>query len=156
MKNETLERFWRKVDRKQKNDCWNWIGSKIRTGYGQFKSNKKIVLAHRFSWELHFGKIPQNKPCVLHHCDNPKCVNPRHLFLGTQADNVEDMINKGRDNKARQKGEDNANHKLTVSQIKEIRSLKGKLTQKEIAKMFNVYHTTIEKIHNNKTWKHVK
>lgn len=142
------ERFWSYVDKKSNDECWNWIGSYDRKYYGQIKICKKFIKAHRFSWVLHFGEIPDGI-CVLHHCDNPKCVNPSHLFLGTQEDNIKD-----RDNKHRQaKGENHWCHKLTLNQIKEIRKLKGKFFQKDIAKMFNVSQSTICCIHNNRTWK---
>ena len=82
---------------------------------------------------------------VLHRCDNPKCVNPSHLFLGNQQDNIKDKINKNRQSS-----------KLTISQVKQIRNFKGKFTQKEIAKMFDVDSSTAGYIHRNKIWRHVK
>jgi hypothetical protein len=89
------ERFWKKVNKTE--DCWLWLGHLQR--YGRFKPqgirNSPQVLAHRYSYELHFGPIPIGMN-VLHKCDNPACVNPDHLFLGTQKDNVIDMMNKGR------------------------------------------------------------
>lgn len=100
------DRFWGKVDRRGLDECWKWLGAKAPHGYGQIGTkSSKHMLAHRFSYELHYGPIPDNDTyhgtCVLHKCDNPSCVNPAHLFLGTQSDNVADMIAKGRDNYGR-------------------------------------------------------
>lgn len=146
------ERFWKHVNKKSIYECWNWTG--VHTdGYGQIKINKKLVLSHRFSWGLHFGKIPKGL-YILHHCDNRECVNPSHLFLGTQKDNIHDMILKNRQNDNR--GENNGNHKLTSVQVKQIRHIKDRFSRKEIAKMFDVNEITIADIHKNKTWKHIE
>lgn len=98
MNKDTLARFWSKV---QKTDsCWIWTASKRHKGYGAFvwaTEIGKVIQgrAHRFSYELHKGAIPEGMFC-LHHCDNPACVNPDHLWLGTAADNNHDMVQKGR------------------------------------------------------------
>jgi hypothetical protein len=82
--------------------CWEWQAAKLRRGYGQFGSGqgKRLILAHRMAWTLFVGKIPDGL-CVLHKCDNPPCVNPNHLFLGTYKDNAEDMVAKNRHWKGR-------------------------------------------------------
>lgn len=94
-----VESFWKKVERKSSEECWNWKAAKKCYGYGQMSSHlgrdKSPLDAHRFSYELHNGPVPDGL-CVLHKCDNPSCVNPAHLFLGTQQDNVDDMMKKGR------------------------------------------------------------
>lgn len=92
-----MPRFWEKV-RRSKNGCWNWVGAVMRSrgGYGAFnRGNRKVISAHRFSWEVHNGSIPKGM-FVCHHCDNPKCVRPNHLFLGTHKDNMSDATEKGR------------------------------------------------------------
>src|ERR1700749_4969342 len=90
------ERFFNKVTKTD--NCWLWIGGTINKGYGNFTWGRGVnILAHRFSYEIHKGKIPEGK-IILHSCDNPICVNPEHLTIGTQQDNVNDMMNKNRMN----------------------------------------------------------
>jgi hypothetical protein len=89
-------RFWAHVDKT--GECWVWTGARNAAGYGDFHRGGGMnhVFAHRYSWELVHGSLPEGR-LVLHHCDNPPCVNPKHLFDGTHADNTRDMIRKGRD-----------------------------------------------------------
>ncbi len=95
MKPNSLDDFWKKVDKDLRNPCWIWLAAKDLEGYGFFWFKNKQVRSHRFSWEITHGKIP-NGLFVCHHCDNPSCVRPDHLFLGTCQDNALDMISKGR------------------------------------------------------------
>ena len=78
------------------NDCWEWIASSDKDGYGYLRINKKKPKAHRLAYEIWVGPIPKDKPHVLHHCDNPPCINPEHLYTGTNADNVADRVKKNR------------------------------------------------------------
>ena len=89
------QRFYAKFAPDPATGCWLWLAGKLKKGYGQFSVGKKKITAHRMSWELHNGAIP-NALLVLHKCDVPACVNPGHLFLGTYSDNIQDCIKKGR------------------------------------------------------------
>lgn len=95
MNERQINLFWEKVEKAEEdNGCWEWTGSRIN-GYGHLCISKENVYSHRVSYMLHSGKDPDGM-LVLHHCDNPSCVNPDHLFLGTYRDNTQDMIRKGR------------------------------------------------------------
>jgi hypothetical protein len=117
------ERFWAKVNKTD--GCWIWTAAKTRGGYGNFGlGSKRYVRAHRLAWELTYGSIPAGM-FVCHRCDNPPCVNPSHLFLGTSSDNLRDCVAKGRHVPYRttaHKGEGNPNAKLTVESVREIRA----------------------------------
>lgn len=133
-----LDKFWKKVLKRSPKDCWEWIGAKNSNGYGHMTINKKTKSSHRLSWEIEHGTIPEGL-CVLHKCDNRKCVNPNHLFLGTNADNTKDMFSKNRQNS--RKGEYNPQCKLLDSEIIEIRrrAILGEC-KKTIAGDFNISH----------------
>ena len=151
----TEDRFWQKVDIKDGDECWEWLGSvHHQWGYGGFNINGKCTASHRFSWEWHYGKVPIEM-CVCHHCDNPKCVRPDHLFLGTNQDNTNDMVNKGRS--ANSVGENNSNSKLTEIQVIEIRKLYDlkKRNGGKIARKYGIVKETVYDIVHRKRWKHI-
>lgn len=149
--NETMNRrFWEKVN-KTKN-CWHWIAGKDRCGYGIFRFRNKIQMAHRVSWIIRNKEIPLGL-CVLHKCDNPSCVNPKHLFLGTKKDNAIDMVQKNRNYSPNNIG---GIPKLKNEDIGKIRQLNRKgTTQKEIGKLFNVCPSHISKILSGDCWSHI-
>ena len=126
----------------RKKGCWDWSGYKYK-GYGNFRASYKAYRAHRASWIIHFGEIPEGL-CVCHKCDNPPCTNPDHLFLGTKSENSLDMIEKGRSITAGKFGSKNHMSKLTDQQREDIIVLYDKgSTNKQLAKMFNVSYGTI-------------
>ena len=158
LKQEDIDRFWAKVDKEKSTifynvtRCWEWTAARHKKGYGHVKIENKLYKSHRISYELAFGEIP-NGLWVLHHCDNPPCCNPAHLFLGTNQDNVDDMTLKGRDRKAH--GESNGNVKLSDEQVAEIRRRYGRFgiggeTSYQLAKAFGVDRSEIGYIVNYK------
>lgn len=146
------KRFWSKVDVRSDDECWLWTGVKADFGYGHLKREVGFWKAHRLSWTLHYGPIPDGL-CVCHKCDNPPCVNPKHLFLGTQADNSRDMWRKGRAkvkggfSHINAKGEHNGRAKIKDCQVQEIRNLyKSGKSQQSIANLYGVGQTQISRI----------
>ena len=154
------DRFWEKVDKRGPTDCWEWTASK-RNGYGQIgrgRQGEGKEYAHRLSWKLHNGSIPEGL-CVCHHCDNRGCVNPRHLWIGTRADNLRDMTQKGRRSyNTGTRGEARWNAKFTERKIYEVNELldEGKLTHCEIADRYGVCRSTITSIHTGHSWRWLK
>jgi len=141
--------------------CWNWLG-KARSGtcrlYGRITVNKKTMPAHRFSWELHNEKKVPDGMIVMHKCDNPECVNPDHLTIGTTKDNSDDKVRKNRQakgasffNRKTSNGSKNGMSKLTETQAKEI--FNDKSPQREIARRYGVSQTVVHNIKSIKTWK---
>ena len=146
----SIHNFWRKVNKNGPNGCWVWTAATKQAGYGMIGFKTKLCLAHRLSWELHNGPIP-NGLCVLHKCDNPPCVNPNHLFLGSRKDNNLDKIKKGRSPNL--KGSNSGRAVLIESQILEIRELlKTDLTQQEIGNLYGVSRSTIKEIKCGSNW----
>jgi len=142
------EKFYSNV---QKTDsCWVYSKSIEGSGYGYICVNGKTIGAHRFSYLIHYGKIP-HKMFVCHSCDNPSCVNPKHLFLGSHKDNMQDMVKKNRG--SLKKGAHRPIAKLTETEVKEIFNLSGDLSQRELAKKFSVSQGLISNILNHKSWK---
>jgi hypothetical protein len=142
-----LERFWSRVHKTS--SCWNWTGPFNTRGYGVTNRSRKFILAHRLSWLIEHGTDPGDL-CVLHHCDNPSCVRPDHLFLGDRQDNANDMLSKGRE--GHPIGETNPNVKLRDDQVDEIRRLKGRMRQVDIGSMFGIHQSHVSRIHRGVAW----
>lgn len=148
------EKFWSNVEKTD--TCWFWKAGTSKQGYGQFSVNLKQKYTHRISWEIAYGDIPRGQE-VLHTCDNPSCVRPEHLFLGTQNDNMQDCIRKGRHvDPPHFSGEDHPSSKLTLEQVREIRSNVGNNTQAELARKFGITRMAIWNIQNGLSWKETK
>ncbi len=159
---KTLALFWSRVNIGGEDDCWEWkvfTQSKKKMRYPTFRQNNKNMNSHRFSWIIHNGPIPEGM-LVLHRCDNPPCVNPNHLFLGTHLDNARDKIEKGRGGDTANTGNrtNRRNCKFTEKEVKEIRDLysTGEFLYKELAVMFGAGYSTIGHIITRKTWSDVQ
>ena len=150
-------RFLNKLVRKRLDECWDWLGAKTQDGYGRIVvKNKKVVGAHRYSYQYFTrDRIPKNY-FVCHKCDNPGCVNPNHLFIGKPRDNSKDMVLKGRSFRPEQKGELNKNSRLTERDVKNIRSRYSKgESVKEIVNSLGEQYMAIWLICTRKTWRHI-
>lgn len=146
-----IQKFWSKVDVRGDDECWNWKGKKLPKGYGIFVCFGEQIYAHRFSLELSTQK-PLGNLFALHKCDNPSCVNPNHLFSGTQMDNLADCKQK----KRHQYGECHHNAKLTEAQVIEIKKLlKSGEKPQSVADKFGVSRPTVHFIGDGKRWGHV-
>ncbi len=158
---QVIDSFWRRV---LKGDgCWEWQAARsgFQNRYGVLGVRRRLVYAHRFSWQLHNGDIPAGM-LVCHKCDNPICVRPDHLFLGTPKDNSQDAVRKGRMargersgaflNRGTMRGERNPQSKLTVNDVREIRRLAGTETRDEIGRRFGVHPGYVSLILNRRTW----
>lgn len=148
---ELEKRFWSKVDKSS--DCWLWTGGKDSWGYGTFWIEGKTKGAHRVAYELERGPI-MNGLLVCHTCDVSNCVNPEHLFLGTQKDNMVDASNKGRINVGMARGSSNGNARLTEEQVVAI--LQDTRKQVRTAEDYNVSESTVSKIKKGQIWKHLE
>ncbi len=146
-----IERFNNLIYPEPNTGCWLWGGAVSGNGYGRFWYDSKNSMAYRVSYLINKGPIPKGL-FVCHHCDQPSCVNPDHLFLGTHKDNMNDRDSKGRN--GYQKGEVNGNSKLKEAQIIEIRN--SSLSHTELGIMYGVAPEHIAGIRKGKTWKHLK
>lgn len=148
---ETAERFWKKVDRRGPDECWPWIAGLHRSGYGWFRDERgRAIYAQRWAFASEFGPIPQGGH-ILHRCDNPPCVNPAHLYLGTHADNMRDLAERGN---ISMKGEHNPRARLTEVDIAEARRLyaEGGTSYASLARRFGVAKATIGHALSGRTW----
>ena len=156
LQEKELARFLSKI-KINKNECWEWQGACCACGYGQVKIrrlHKTVLSAHRVSYEHFKGKIPKNL-YVCHSCDNRKCVNPAHLFIGTHQENMNDMKKKGRAKSISRKGVKNPSSKLTEEDVRNIMKMLPLKNNKEIAELFNVTHSMISSIRCGASWTHI-
>lgn len=145
-----MKRFWVKVDKNGPSGCWLWTAHRNSLGYGKFSTKDKFgLLAHRVSWELINGPIAHGM-CVLHKCDNPPCVNPAHLWLGTRGDNTADMISKGR----LAVGRARKDAKLTDEIVDAIR--KSSEPTRRLMEKYGASRAVISNARHGRSWKHVK
>lgn len=152
------ERFWEKVDRRDADDCWPWLGTKSNNGYGTFSVGSRLsgdarnVSPHRYVCEL-VGRTFGPGQHALHHCDNKQCVNPSHIYVGTQADNARDFLERGTRKVPDQRGEKNPRAKLSASEATEIRRSSESL--RSLSARFGVSKTHVSWIKHWKSWGHL-
>lgn len=149
-------KFWSRIERE--GDCWLWTGPTVNTGYGTVSRYRRHILAHRFAYELTHGPIPEGMK-VCHTCDHIRCINPAHLFTGTQKDNVDDMIAKGRAAgwaKDHPRGSAHGRAKINEDQVREIRVQRARgIPRATVAATFGISMVSVDKIVYHETWQHV-
>lgn len=146
------QRFWRYVTPTE--GCWNWQGCVASNGYGNLRDRGRTLTTHRLSWEIHHGPIPAGL-FVCHTCDNRRCVNPAHLFVGTAADNAADMVAKGRHVKCDpMRGTKNPKAKLTEDQVRAIRSMyrSGHIGVPRLGRFYGISGAMVHNIVKRKAW----
>lgn len=145
-----IPRFWAKVEKTD--TCWLWTGKRNRDGYGLSAFHYRCHPAHRVVWEMTYGPIPEGLR-VCHHCDNPPCVRPDHLFLGTDRDNAADRHQKGRD----ARGERITRARLTAEQVRAIRArfAEGDIRMRDLATIHNIHPSAISRILAGRRWQHL-
>lgn len=149
------ERFWRRVEKT--NDCWWWRPTRCKNTYGLIQmggKGTKSITTHRYSYTLHHGEIPDGM-LVMHSCDNPACVNPYHLSLGSHKDNVADMIQKGRRGEPKTIGEQNPKAVLNEDKVRYIRSMPN-ASHASLARELGVGTSTVRGVRTGRTWSHIK
>lgn len=158
------DRFWQKVAIGMRGDCWPWTGHRNDAGYGIIATRdppfRQRFRAHRIAYELHHGVSVPPDVLVLHSCDNPPCCNPRHLFLGSQRDNIADMHAKNRQSGGSQPGEANKNATLTDEDVRQIRRMRQEIGNgygsiQRIADTLNLPYSAVWAIVKRRSWKHV-
>jgi hypothetical protein len=146
------ERLFAKCEPDPKSGCWNWRGATQHSGHGHIFAEppgRRSVMAHRASWEIIHGPIPEGL-CILHKCDNPRCINPDHLCLGTKADNSQDMVSKRR----QKRGSELPHSKLTVEDVRLIRASRD--SESSLALRYGVAQSTIHEARTGlRYWKYV-
>lgn len=152
-----MKRFWDKVEKTD--TCWNWTAAKSAFGHGRFRMGRKLVSPHRLVYEWEHGEIPEGYD-ICHHCDNPSCVNPQHLFLGTRSDNMKDAMKKNRLPQMvkilERKGSETNNAKLTEKEVLLMRALEKKgMKTKELSKRFGITRRNVRDIIYRRTWTHI-
>lgn len=147
-------KFWAGVQKGP--GCWEWTKARMPFGYGQINDRGKVLYAHRVSWEIHNGPIPKGLH-VCHHCDNPPCVRPDHLFLGTARDNINDALHKGRMDLHGIVSHIGAAHPAAILSETKVRAIRARHDEphKDLAAEFGVSRPTITAILNRRIWKHI-
>ncbi len=159
LSNSDKERFWGKADKRGPDECWEWNAAKDNAGYGWFYLCGKMYRAHRISWVVENGSIPEGK-LILHKCDNPPCVNPGHFFIGVQKDNVLDMERKSRASHPSGAFHGSRTHpeKLSLTDLKvlEIRKCYSEgESQVKIAGRFGISQSQVSRTINRRNWAHI-
>lgn len=158
------ERFWSKVDRREPDECWEWTGARLAQGYGFLKAGPLYerdtmwVKAHRLSWEIDHGELVPDGKYICHRCDNPPCVNPAHLYLGTAKNNAQDRADRRRGREHRDRGELSPRAKLTETDVRSIIVELQRLprrSQASIAEEFGVKQPQISRIMRRESWAHL-
>ena len=150
-------RFWKFVNKLSKDECWNWIGNKMPKGYGRFSLGAKSQGsdgAHRVSWRIANKRDIPAGMHIMHSCDNPSCVNPKHLSIGTAKENTQDMIRKGRKRTVAPVGDLNGKAILDAEKVRLIRS--SKLNHAELGRQLGVSSNCIRGVRTGRTWSHIE